>query len=232
MPDDATLPYRAGVLSGGRFKIANFATSGYGAEHMLALLERGEVRVRTPCRPTHVIYQAIPNHVARAAHLVDFSAFGPRYVLGPDGNPTYAGTNQGNQTPVGLQRITAEIAWQMSKSRLYRTIRNRRHVASPADLPLYLAIVRRSRDLLLAEYPGVAFHILLWGHRQYFAGDLKLLEDGLAAVVPNLHLVDNILPDYQAAPLKYQLHPLDPHPNPLAHDLLARYVVAEILPRP
>ena len=57
---------------------------------------------------------------------------------------------------------------------------------------------------------------------------------GFAAAGLAVHEVSSILPDWEIRPGTY-LIPHDMHPTPWAHDLLAGYVVAEILdhePRP
>jgi hypothetical protein len=79
--DRETLPYKVGLKTGGRFRIVNFGYSGYGAEHMLAIVERGEVALRPPCQPTNIVYVALPDHVYRAAGKNDYSVRGPRYRL-------------------------------------------------------------------------------------------------------------------------------------------------------
>jgi hypothetical protein len=49
-----------------------------------------------------------------------------------------------------------------------------------------------------------------------------------------VHLMSEILPNYQVDDLNegYRLHRADPHPNAVANDLIADYVVREILPQP
>jgi hypothetical protein len=46
-----------------------------------------------------------------------------------------------------------------------------------------------------------------------------------------VHLVSNIIPDYDAsAPnTKYEIHAHDSHPNPFTYRLLATYIVKNIL---
>jgi len=46
LPDDATMPYRVGVISGGKYQIRNFGFHGYGAHQMLSALEAGVVERR------------------------------------------------------------------------------------------------------------------------------------------------------------------------------------------
>ncbi len=81
--DSATLPYRVGALTDGNVRVYNFGFHGFGAHQMLAALQRNRVDAAIQCRPTHVLYEAIPDHAARAAGLYNFMTHGPRYELVP-----------------------------------------------------------------------------------------------------------------------------------------------------
>src|SRR5262245_22620704 len=89
--DHETFPYQVGLKSGGRFRVINLAVHGYGAEHMLATVERGDLAL-APCDPTHIFYVAAPHHILRAAGKVTYATYGPQYRLGPTGIPEYLGT--------------------------------------------------------------------------------------------------------------------------------------------
>jgi hypothetical protein len=54
--------------------------------------------------------------------------------------------------------------------------------------------------------------------------------EGLVKAGIRVHLISNILPGYIDKPGMYAIHAHEPHPNPLAHDLIARYVVTDIAP--
>ena len=214
--DAQTLPYRVGLLTGRR--AINFGTSAYGAQHMLAALEHGLAHT---CRPTHMIYQAITSHVGRAAGLQSFAKAGPRYRL-VDGRAIYMET-----VPRLMGEPTGfwpELRYYLGKSHLYSMITNHQPLSSPAELPLYLAIVRQSRDRLMADYPGAEFHVLLWDHPEFFKGDTGIVWQGLQRLTPYAHRVSSILPDYETARTRYQLHERNRHPNALAHERLAEYL--------
>lgn len=214
--DAQTLPYQVGVLTDRR--AINFATSAYGAQHMLAALEHG---LTPPCRPTHVVYQAITSHVGRAAGLQSFAKAGPRYRL-VDGRAVHVETvPRPMGAPTGLG---PELSYYLGKSHLYSMIANYQPLSSPAELPLYLAIVRQSRDRLLADYPGAQFHVLLWDHPEFFNGDAGLVWQGLQRLTPHAHRVASILPDYATARVLHQLHERNRHPNALANERLAAYL--------
>jgi hypothetical protein len=214
--DAQTLPYRVGVLTGRR--AINFGTSAYGAQHMLAVLEHGLAHT---CRPTHMIYQAITSHVGRAAGLQSFAKAGPRYRL-VDGRAIYMET-----VPRLMGEPTGfwpELRYYLGKSHLYSMITNHQPLSSPAELPLYLAIVRQSRDRLMADYPGAEFHVLLWDHPEFFKGDTDIVWQGLQRLTPYAHRVSSILPDYETTRTRYQLHERNRHPNALANERLAVYL--------
>src|SRR5206468_1143115 len=138
--DDQTLPYQVGIITHGRFHIVNFGFSGYGAEHMLAVIERGELTGHAPCEPTHIFYAALPHHVLRAAGKTEFSVRGPRYALRGDGTPEYVGTNPDETATRRWQRRLND---QLSKSRVYRAFTSRPPQTTQADLDLYFAVVQQ-----------------------------------------------------------------------------------------
>jgi hypothetical protein len=226
--DTATLPYRVGMRTAGRFQIVNFGVPGYGAEHFLAALERDMRILRPPCAPTHVVYQALQQHVLRAAGRTEFSAYGPRYRLGADGRPVFTGTPV-RPAATDDNSLRARLSWQLTKSRLFRLLSDRTPTATPDDWQLYLAILRETRERLAARYPDAALHVLGWGTSENRSdGEFQ---DSLAAVIPNYHRVADIIRDLGTAGTKYQI-PHDGHPNALAYDLLARYVAEHILTAP
>src|SRR5207247_10000624 len=57
--DDQTFPYLVGLKTEGRYRIYNFAFSGYGPHQMLAALQAGRVARIVLCRSTRVIYLTI-----------------------------------------------------------------------------------------------------------------------------------------------------------------------------
>jgi hypothetical protein len=81
--------------------------------------------------------------------------------------------------------------------------------------------------LFQQRYPQAEFHVLAWSLRDYFAGGFSGFRDSLALIAPT-HSVADILPDYTTNPSRYELDRWDAHPNPLAYDLLARFVVDSI----
>ena len=93
-----------------------------------------------------------------------------------------------------------------------------------ANVNLFIAIVDKTNQLLQDRYPGVKFHVILWGPgKNYIIRHLKKKD------IP-VHPIETILPDYSINQSIYTLSPpYDNHPNTLAHVRIADYVINHIL---
>lgn len=225
LQDSETLPYQVGIRSGAR--TFNFGFHGYGPHQMLAAIEKGLVRQLVDCRPDYAIYQAISHHVARVAGKVFFGQHAPRYRLGSDGSVYFDGHFDDEKKVSSW--LDEELNWHLGKSSIYRILGKREGRVSEGDVRLLLAIVRRSRNLLAAEYPGIKFHVILWqvrGEDRAIYGDLR---DGFRQMNIPVHLVEDILPGYAVDSPTYVLSIRDKHPNALANRILADYVHKKIV---
>lgn len=230
LQDNETLPYQVGIQSGGQYRTFNFAFPGYGSHQMLAEIEQGQVGRVVDCSPKYAIYGAITDHVRRAAGKIPYSKHAPRYILEPDGNVRRVGNFELKQR--ALSPFEAKLGWEFGKSAIYRLLANREPRVSEDDVHLTLAIVRRSRDLLAAEYPGLQFHVILWrpGEGEEDIAVYRELQDGFRQMNLPVHLVEDILPGYRLAyRSKYAISSTDGHPNALADCLLANYVLTKIV---
>jgi hypothetical protein len=246
LQDDETLPYQVCTQSRGRWRAINFAFGSYGPHQMLAAIEDGRVRRVVDSRPRYAIYVAIIEHGARAGRQGQDGA--PRYRLDPDGEPRLNGHFHDEGRAPGFLgshvfRIIPGAApwlrWQLGKSSIYRKTCTRNAATTLTtldDIHLSLAIVRKSRELLLEDYPGLEFHVIFWPTQftQCRALHREML-DGFRQLNMPVHRVEEILPGYDLeVPDRYQtryvLAPSDWHPNALANRLLAQYVVTKILP--
>ena len=84
--------------------------------------------------------------------------------------------------------------------------------------------------MLQAEYPGVAFHVLVWQpitsrYARYAATFLA----GLRRTTPHVHVVNDLLPGFAANPLAYRNDRTDPHPNARADAVLVDWIARCIL---
>jgi hypothetical protein len=233
--DEDSLPYRVGILTSGRYRVINFGAPGYGAEHMLASIERSLVQSHSPCRPTHVVYEALPHHVARVTGATLYSRLGPHYALGAAGSVVYTGTGTPQPVvappPSRSRRVILRADELLRRSRVYEMLLHREVKPQAKDVELYFAVVAAARDRFAAEYPGVQFHVLAWSLDGFEAGSFDRFREGLERITPHVHRVDRILPKYSTTPQPYELHRLDRHASALANDLLAQYVAHDILSR-
>jgi hypothetical protein len=233
LEDYETLPFLVGEKS--RSRTYNFGVKGYGAHQMLAALQHGLVEDAIGCgqtRVSHVFYQAISDHIGRSAGPEWGWDYGPRYRLTSDGGVRLDGSFEdgGGQEERSLTQLVIN---QFTKSRIYKAIINGKYVKkfSQEHLDLYLGIVDAARSFVRSTYPCAEFHVLLWDEDKI---DNRGITDGLREKGIDVRLMSDILPDYKLDGLneRYILHEEDVHPNALADELIAEYVVREILPRP
>jgi hypothetical protein len=226
--DAETFPYQVGVKTQGRFRVVNMAVGAYGAEHMLASIERGELAGSPPCEPTHIIYAALPHHVLRAAGKTAFSVFGPRYRLGPDGGPQYVGTTPRAAVGASRRGWRAQVAEQLAKSRIRGVVAERMQ-ATEGDVELYFAIVREAFRRFASRWPKAERHVISWDIHPFYSNGVARFHEGLKTVDATVHSIDDILPGYTKDPGKYALDRADMHPNARAHEMVATYLANHLL---
>lgn len=228
--DSETLPYQVGVQSKGKYRTFNFALAGYNPAQMLAALENGIVGCDVNSRPTYAFYVASPIHVWRVAGRVAWERYAPRYVPDADGAAHREGHFEGRNTLSESLGFTGSFAGQLNKWALWRDLPRRELSINDDDIRLDFAVVRRSEELLTAQYPGIQFRVVLYPdqepHQRYAYGQLR---DGFRKMGVPLDLVADILPGYTTDNRKYILSPLDTHPNALANHLLAQYISGTVL---
>jgi hypothetical protein len=229
LKDDETLPYQVGMQSEGRYRTFNFAFEGYGPAQMLANIEDGRVRRTVDTPPRYAYYVMIPSHVWRVAGRVGWGNHAPRYELAADGTVHQTGHFENRKTlaqRLGLKRGLG----QLNKSAIWRMLSLPDLRINDDDIRLCLAVVRRSQELLEAQYPGLQFRVILWSNQdapqQRYA--YEKLRDGIRNMGIPLDLVENILPGYNVDRSPYMLGPSDHHPDALADRLLAHQILTEI----
>jgi hypothetical protein len=228
--DSESLPYQLGVLTQGRYRIINFSAPGYGAEHMLASLERGELSRPPPCEPTHIVYVALAHHILRAAGKTFFSDVGPRYQLRAGGEPFYLQTPASTSVQESASRSwwQRELAYQSTKSQIRRALAGRPAVTTDADVDLYFAIVRKAFRLSAERWPSAQRHVISWDIQDAFVGRDRF-HRGLATVDAQVHPIDSIVPGYTQNLLEYSLDPLDLHPKPKTYSRVAQYLAERVI---
>jgi len=229
LKDDETLPYQVGAQSGGRFRTINFGVGGYGSEQMLAAIAHGIVGRVVDTPPRYAYYIALPTHVWRAAGRVSWGLHAPRYVQAADGK-LYQMGNFENRRPLAVRLgLNPHIAGQLNKSAMWRMLGMSDSRVTDDDIRLYLAIVRRSQDLLTAEYPGIQFRVILYPYQDAAQrATYEKLREGFGQMGIPVDIVEDILPGYKTDRSKFILSAEDTHPNALTNRLLAQYVLNRI----
>ena len=215
--DRETMPWVFETLSEGRFRSYNFGFHGYGPHQMLRILETGlidEVAQGKP--PARAVYQGLIEHIERAAGNYPAISWGPtvpRYALREDGSVEYRGPFYGsygqafsvlNRSQIFGKVAPALLGWRRT----------------PQDVALYIAIVRRSKELFEARYGG-KFSVVMWGA---YDQDYALVVDRLRQAQIEVFEVHKIIPDIYTADRKYKLA-RDEHPNATAHALIAKFLL-------
>ena len=86
--------------------------------------------------------------------------------------------------------------------------------------------MKATRDLIEIEFPGTEFHVLYWQQeKEYTDTFLGALETTGITV----HSMAEVLKNEGGKDSIYRVHRYDGHPNALAHDRMAEYVLAEVL---
>ena len=220
--DDEALPYVAGVLSEGKYRIYNFGYRGYGPHQMLAALESGLVDSIIDCIPKVVIYQGLVGHVMRSAGLSVWDTHGPRYVLADTGEAVRHGNFDDSDSP-----LYGFLQGNLKKSLAVMTLGYNRY--TDYKLNLMVAILDKSRNLVAERYPDSEFHVIFWDGCATKEPESvgRILTDKFARKDFQLHQVSQIVEDICAKRDDYMIKG-DGHPNKFVHDKIARYVAKEM----
>jgi hypothetical protein len=236
LADHQTVPFRVHAAAPQRYRTYNFGVNGYGAHQMLSALQHGLVEDAVQCereQVSHVFYQGITEHVSRSAGREWWQQRGPQYVLAQNGGVRFAGYFEDNDDHVEDKTLSMLVGNQIFKSTIYQAIVQGRYVRKYGrdDMNLYLSIIEEAQRVARADYPSVEFHVLLWDEDNL---DNRTIREGLRERGISVHLMSDILPNYEPDDLnqEYRIHVRDPHPNALANELMAQYLVREVLGRP
>lgn len=234
MTDEQTMPYQVWKQMGPSYRTVNFAFLGYGPHQMLATLEQGQVESHGHCRPTHIVYQAIPTHVSRAAGLEAWDHHGPRYAWRSDGSVYQVGhfDDVRPSTPLQWLRLAhrhlhAQVRSSLEASVLYRTLLNSHRPVTPEDVALFAAIVGTAKQTASRTYPGAMFQVLFWDYDDDAeVGEQVLAQLQVQGVV--VHPMSTILPGFPAERARYEISPYDRHPNAQAHARIADFLAQQL----
>jgi hypothetical protein len=229
--DTQAMPYIVGAGSNDRYRVFNFGYRGYGPHQMLSALEHGTVdNVVGECKVRYVFYQAVRAHIKRSAGVRPMLAdkHGPRYRLPDHGELFYDGRFDEVSTAPEDMIMRRSTAYELlARSYLLKEI-HRGTVVQAENIALLASIVDASRRIVESRWPGAEFHVILWNDRFDPKGKWLewALEDGQFAI----HRIGDIIPDYLDDKGRYQIHKeYDSHPNAVAHQQIADYIVREVI---
>ncbi len=229
--DTEAMPYIVGAGSNDRYRVFNFGYRGYGSHQMLSALEHGTVDdVVGECQVRYVFYQAVRAHIKRSAGVRPMLAdrHGPRYRLPDNGELFYDGRFDEVSTAPEDMIIRRSTAYELlSRSYLLKEI-HRGTVVQSENIALLASIGDASRSIVENRWPDAEFHVILWNDRFDPKGKWLewSLEDGQFAI----HRIGDIIPDYLGDKGRYQIHKeYDSHPNAVAQEQIADYIVREII---
>ena len=225
--DQETIPYQLGILSSGAYRVYNLGFHGYGPHQMLSAIEHGFVKNKIECdekMPLYVIYQTLPDHIARAAGLSAWDPHGPRYQI-KGGRVLYTG-----HFDDGI-RLPKRLSQALQKSKIYQMAVERPRPPSDGDLQRYLAIVARAKRELKQLNANTYFYVILWYDLPNELGKKSTrMLDALRGNGIEALRVDDILPEYEARIKAYHI-PHDGHPTAETCKLIAKYISEHLLQR-
>lgn len=219
LEDRETFAWKLGELLGPGYQVYNFAFSGYGSQHMAALIESGVLDDVVPRHArVHVLFTTMDHHPQRSAGYSMWDPYGPWYVL-EDGRATRKGVFA-DSLPVWLPFTDALFG----KSLIYRAVNNIRFMSQSARCRLHAGIVKEADRQLYARY-GLRLTVALWPGVSFRR---ELEEQGLEL----LDLRPFFPPDLEKRQEEFQTHPTDWHPNARATDIVARALAGHIRQQP
>jgi hypothetical protein len=215
--DDETLPASVLKGSGGRYRGYNFGFHGYGPHQMLRTVELGRLDKIVEGQPHVSIYLGIEAHVARAAGKVNWDLYGPRYQLSGKRGVEFIGPFHG--------AAYKTIHDSFKRSFLFRFLEDTFIMSGimsghfdPADIPLYLAILERTREELASRYQA-RFVVLFWDDREGDTLTDQILQ-GLREKHFEVIALSQIIPDIESDKRSYIFSEFDLHLNARAYELI------------
>jgi len=222
LQDTETLPNRVSVKTNMKYNIYNFGFHGYGTHHMLAAIEFGLVEKIVHCQKNAIfIYQAISHHINRASGLSEWDAKGPKYELVSDNDVRFMGHFDDKNIMI------RKVLNQCNKSFTFVKLFSYQKAITDNNIKLFSAIIKKSENLLTDKYKNVSFYTILWDDKS--DKHLDRIKYYLNFYKINVHLISNIIPDINDNKSKYSISPNDKHPNALANDIIATYIVENLL---
>lgn len=225
--DDETFPYLVEEKSHGKYRTYNFGFHGYGPHQMLRVLESDLLRqVIQNDKQSIAVYLALPAQIDRSSGNYPYSTWdidGPMYRLNSSGEAEYAGTFR-KKYQGEFWKKDKRILNQLMRSYIFKEILWRRVFGwkrSRGDTELFVQIIKKSQEIFQTKYRG-RFYVVLWAEHQdedYDSLLSMLNKNGLKVIT-----TDEIFGTSGKMMEKYKIDN-DPHPNALAHERLASYIL-------
>ena len=222
--DNETLPYLFQFNSNNKYRSYNFAFKGYGPHQMLRIIETGLMDGILPKKPDMAIYLAITLQIDRAAgnypYLV-WDVSGPKYKLNKNNEVEFCGKFM-------PYRWFSRLFAQLDKSFIFKRLLPKviGHRRNQDDINLFIAIIKKSRDLWVKKYKAPFYVILFgkkWGNED--VKDFDVVLKGLRENNIDVITTDTIFSRYHDNKLKYIKHKYDMHPSKLAYERIADYLL-------
>ncbi len=185
---------------------------------MLSAIEHKFVENIVLCnnKPIFAIYSTHVDHVKRAAGLASWDSHGPRYVLTKCGQIEFTGNF--DDTEDNLLSINLDKSHSSNLLKFF----------NQENIDQYIGIVTTSKRKLENLYPGIEYYVFLWDDNVLKKYNKKLFEC-LKSKGIIVYLISEILPDYHKDKNKYIISLHDEHPNPIAYEIIAEFVVNNVL---
>lgn len=205
MRDEQTMSYQVWKKLAGRYLTVNLGFLGYGPHQMLAALQNGHLESQGRCRPSHVVYQAIPRTSLAQPDWRPGTSMTPRYVLNAAGGVRQDGHFDDAPRTALLDRLRtlhrrfpAQLKPALEQSALYRLLLRSHRPVDGQDVALFGGIVGETKQLIETTYPGARFHVFYWD----YADDQQVVEQvqqELAQRGMQVSAISGILPNFPPA---------------------------------
>ena len=229
LKDQESVPHMVGEKTLGKYKVYNFAFNGYGTHQMVAALERGLPDSVRAVAPAHIFYVAIPQHMQRIVNDKDWGMHDPKFELNEQGDAVYDGHFDDHVFELRLQKLQNTFWKMVHKSNVLRSTVTQS--VSDEQVDLFIALIRKARDIAQRRYPASQFHVVYWDYGQgdFFRVEPRILE-ALEEHDINYYRVSNILPGYTTNLEQYWIaHPIEHHPNAMANSIISNFLLQNVI---
>ena len=151
-----TLPYYTKTILMDNFNIYNYAFNGYGAHQFLSKIENNYLDELIYCKDTIIVYQFIPDHIARSAGKRSWGDRSPRYIL----------INEHEIKQNGFfshfpYKIIMKFRKNIRNSRFLSLVLNLDRVSKKDEL-IFFNIIKKIEKLSEKKFKKVQFIYIFW----------------------------------------------------------------------